>query len=100
MLGPVYLLGGFNRFINNPDAENCLGSEPIFNSMPINFTSFGYVTPIGNLNPPAHTFPTDHIYFYPNSGSFEIYAPGNITIISIAEQHSPTVTDYSINFKI
>jgi len=48
------------------------------------------LTPLGNLNPPQHTFPVDHIYFasYPKNGSDQrvaVYAPGEITITGITE---------------
>src|SRR5689334_8944172 len=31
---------------------------------PIDVGEIRFITPLGNLNPPAHTIPTDHIYFY------------------------------------
>jgi hypothetical protein len=45
-----------------------------------------WITPLGNLNPPGHTLPTDHIYFYiadPDAGESPVarrtpmYAPGS-----------------------
>ena len=48
-----------------------------------------WITPLGNLNPPLHTLPTDHIYFYfanPNTGGspqvsrVPFYAPGDGTV--------------------
>ena len=35
-----------------------------FTASPIAPTTIRYITPLGNLNPAAHTIPTDHIYFY------------------------------------
>lgn len=31
---------------------------------PIDQAAIRWITPLGNLNPPGHTIPTDHIYFY------------------------------------
>jgi hypothetical protein len=53
---------------------------------PINQSAILWITPLGNLNPPGHTLPTDHIYFYfanPNVGDSPVgkratfFAPGN-----------------------
>lgn len=48
-----------------------------------------WITPLGNLNPPGHALPTDHIYFYiadPDAGESPVarrttfYAPGSGTV--------------------
>ena len=48
-----------------------------------------WITPLGNLNPPSHTLPTDHIYFYianPDAGDSPVAkrtpfaAPGDGTV--------------------
>ena len=48
-----------------------------------------WITALGHLNPPQHTLPTDHIYFYfanPNAGDSPValrtpfFAPGNGTV--------------------
>jgi hypothetical protein len=31
---------------------------------PLHLDEFTEIVPLGNLNPPGHTFPSDHIYFY------------------------------------
>lgn len=57
---------------------------------PIDPAAIVWITPLGNLNPPGHTLPTDHIYFYtanPNAGGSPqvsrgpFYAPGAGTVI-------------------
>ena len=35
-----------------------------FTQSPIDIDQIRFITPLGNLNPPAHAIPTDHIYFY------------------------------------
>jgi hypothetical protein len=80
-----------------------------FTSYPVEMDRLDSITPLGNLNPPGHTFPTDHMYFncdrltYPDG--FEIYAPGNLTItrLSKVEYDPPQVgisEDYSIEFTV
>jgi hypothetical protein len=39
-------------------------SELLFS--PIDIDKIEYVEPLGCVNPPGHTFPTDHVYFYYN----------------------------------
>ena len=36
----------------------------VFRASPIEQSTIRWITPLGNLNPPDHTLPTDHIYFY------------------------------------
>ncbi|MFI5177952.1 MAG: hypothetical protein ACHQO8_05300, partial [Vicinamibacterales bacterium] len=36
----------------------------VFRSSPIAPGAIKWIVPLGNLNPPDHTTPTDHIYFY------------------------------------
>lgn len=44
------------------------------------------LTPLGNLNPPGHTSPVDHIYFNTNStDKISLYAPADATITSVIE---------------
>jgi hypothetical protein len=35
-----------------------------FTYSPLKISGIRYATPLGNLNPPGHTLPSDHIYFY------------------------------------
>jgi hypothetical protein len=37
-------------------------SLPLFGTSPIALEDIISLIPLGNLNPPSHTFPTDHIY--------------------------------------
>jgi len=37
---------------------------PRFSISPIEYTAISQATPLGNLNPPGHVFPTSHIGFY------------------------------------
>src|SRR5438552_340072 len=63
-----------------------------FRTSPIAQSAILWITPLGNLNPPSHTLPTDHIYFYfanPDAGESpiarrtEFMAPGDGTVTTI-----------------
>lgn len=46
-----------------------------------------FIAPLGNLNPPGHTLPTDHVYFYyrllnPSAPARAVFAPADGTIQS------------------
>lgn len=51
----------------------------------MNLSDFDRIIPLGQLNPPGHTFPTDHIYFVLNGTAGEIYAPCGGKILYIGE---------------
>ncbi|MBD3190802.1 MAG: hypothetical protein GF308_09170 [Candidatus Heimdallarchaeota archaeon] len=80
-----------------------------FTSYPVEMDKLKSITPLGNLNPPGHTFPTDHMYFNVDSTlnpeGFEVYAPGNMTLTSISKvEYDPPqggiVEDFTINFAV
>jgi hypothetical protein len=61
----------------------------VFKNAVIDQSAMLWITPLGNMNPPSHTLPTDHIYFYfanPNAGGSPLgarvpfYAPGDGTV--------------------
>lgn len=55
---------------------------------PVALSRIQTITPLGNLNPPGHTFPTDHIYFFHHVGreseaQYDVVAPADGTIVTI-----------------
>lgn len=61
----------------------------VFRASPIDQAAIRWITPLGNLNPPDHTLPTDHIYFYfaaPDAGESPVtrrtafFAPADGTV--------------------
>lgn len=86
-----------------------------FNVVPIADKDLANITPLGHLQPPDHTIPTDHIYFV-LKGGFDaksgrsqtqpttVYAPGDIEVNEIdAAQYfdgdgNLTNSDYSLYF--
>ncbi len=67
---------------NNPINDLVRGA---FTVIPFDTSVITGLVPLGNLNPPAHTFPTDHMYFYcyTSSPSLNIKSPGNVKIFRI-----------------
>jgi hypothetical protein len=47
----------------------------VFSRFPVDTTSYVFILPLGNLNPPDHTYPSDHIYFVGLSQEMVLYAP-------------------------
>jgi hypothetical protein len=43
----------------------------VFSTSPVALEQLRFIIPLGNLNPPGHTIPTDHIYFYFADPAFE-----------------------------
>jgi hypothetical protein len=58
----------------------------VFRAPPLDESDIRFIVPLGNLNPPGHTFPADHIYFYnrippaPATAPAPVYAPGDGTV--------------------
>lgn len=86
--------------------------EPVFGVSPVAVDDLLGIVPLGNLNPPGHTFPTDHIYFFlgrsdpqdPVSAPAEtlVFSPGRVWVTSVVfVEHlyaDPPFTDYTIRF--
>jgi len=45
-------------------ATGVAGTAPVFTAPLVPFQSIRDITALGNMNPPSHTIPSDHIYFY------------------------------------
>jgi hypothetical protein len=57
---------------------------PIFTQSPIDVASISTIVPIGNLNPPDHTLPTNHSYFFhPSAANAEVRSPAGGTVTTI-----------------
>lgn len=74
--------------------------------LPVKLTDFFGWVPLGNMNPPGHTFPTDHQYIYVNNP--ESQAPRReVDLVSPSDMYitkahrgttTPGITDYTIEF--
>ena len=85
------------------DKQNC--DAILFDNSPLAYEDFVAIVPLGNFNPPGHTLPSDHVYFYLSDPATEysVISPGNITIIEVRSvehlSESPVFIDYDIIFK-
>jgi len=88
---------------NGPPTGLAACTSPQFLTVPLlSLSSISSIVPLGNLNPPSHTFPTDHIYFYMSTSS-TIAAPGAVVVTNVVVQHrtgggQPNVDDYLVTF--
>lgn len=82
--------GGSNGSPTGPSAQTGLpeGSLVLSHAL-VDPGAIRWITPLGNLNPPGHTLPTEHMYFYiadPDAGESPVarrtpvYAPGSGTV--------------------
>lgn len=96
-------------FVFNPALFIACAEKP-FTSYPIDMSRLKTIIPLGNLNPPGHTYPTDHMYFFTNNtqwpDGFEVFSPGNLKITQINKvtynppQVSGITEDYTIDFLV
>src|SRR5262250_950870 len=47
----------------------------VFSQSPLDPSVISSITPLGNLNPPGHTLPTNHIYFFHGTPGLPVAAP-------------------------
>ncbi len=88
---------------------SCGSNTALMSVSPVALSDFFGWVPLGNMNPPSHTFPTDHQYIYVNDpGSsaarreVPVVAPGELTI-TYAKRQTITpggVTDYTLSFSL
>lgn len=74
-------------------------STTIFTHLPIQENDILRFIPLGNYNPPAHTFPTSHHYFdiQKGKGNIPVYAPFDGWMINVTEYVSgmASFTEYA-----
>jgi hypothetical protein len=114
-VGAILLTGSGNNLFNRifpPQFPTCpSGLSGILTASPIDLDSklFSVIFPLGNLNPPAHMIPTDHIYLGVFASDEDmnqkvaIYAPGDIWLTKlhtsqITSADGTTSSDYGIQF--
>ncbi len=88
---------------SGPDLPPCPATDAILTQSPLADADFVTLTPLGNLNPPGHVFPTEHQYFYlPPDGwlpkSVDVVAPGALTLTEVAssEHVNAGIIDYDL----
>ena len=71
--------GGSSNDASHGTAE-CQAGNGVFTTSPLSLSNVIGWVPLGAIEPPGHTFPTDHQYlYYANPGS-----PGNTTLNVVA----------------
>lgn len=83
----------------------CDTTKPLLTSPPADISQLDQIGLLGNVDPPDHTLPTDHIYLgypYGSTDQREIYAPANLVITGIGfggeyENGSLINADYTID---
>ena len=91
----------------SPSAAGC-DTGQLLSVSPIADTKLVSITPLGNLDPPGHVFPTDHIYLnVPGRDQrhevVAVVAPGFVEVSRITSQQqfgADPFTDYKIEFTI
>ena len=108
-LGPFHRNTSFFKTAVFEVAGSTCPQGSLFTMFPIKQNDLLYVFPLGHLNPPDHTIPTDHIYLtvkntneIVSEGAKQVFAPGDITIQSIRKTKvirggKPQSDDYAID---
>ena len=103
---------GGDRVTGSSDVRSlasCAPGTAILTVPPIALTDVGGWVPLGAMNPPGHTFPTDHQYLYLSTFTtplaqrpVDLVAPGNVTITRARQTtySSDGHTDYSLSFSV
>ena len=60
--------------------------------------SFSRIIPLGQINPPGHSFPTDHIYYVLDGPAHPVYAPTGGTVLYISD--ASAYGDYDIRIAV
>ncbi len=103
-----------NTFRNAPELPSeqeqqilpdCTGK--IFTNTPIDLSKATEITPLGNLGPPGHTFPTEHTFIHITAGgatteTVPLYSPADSTLLLISFGHGMTQdpVDYTLWFAL
>ncbi|MCL5410277.1 MAG: hypothetical protein M1324_00265 [Patescibacteria group bacterium] len=96
---------------NNPLASlpACKNTKELFTTFPVKDGDYTSITPLGNLNPTGHTFPTDHIYVqvvdpqHPETNTLDkaksLIAPADMWIFGVqSSEQIGGIIDYGIDF--
>ncbi len=89
-----------------PEEEPC-PEGAIFSAAVVHPDSVDLIDPLGNLNPTAHTFPSDHMGIYLGRDEFDhplpvnVYCPGDLKLVRAraVESVNEGVTDFAFDFE-
>ncbi len=71
-------------------------SSVLYTDFPTDISKIYTITPLGNVDPPEHTIPTDHLYmhFHPggtNTNTYDLIAPADVWVIHIISYFGSTL---------
>lgn len=89
--------GGSDSSANSGFGElpDCPNGDVLLSHFPLADGDHGFITPLGNLGPPAHVFPTMHVYVTVNGTAYQsngdvvlgnskpLIAPADMTVVEI-----------------
>ncbi len=82
-------------------------SGKLFSANPVDLGKITEISPLGNIAPPGHTFPTEHVFFHITAGgqttdTIPLYSPADVHITLITFDHGVTQdpVDYTIWFAL
>lgn len=91
----------------NTDVPPPHGGVAQFTVIPTQPVAGQSLTALGNLNPPGHVLPTDHVYFYswnlaassaqPQPGTRDVYMPATGAVYMVLKQQVP---EYKIGYRV
>lgn len=90
----------------NYQALQACDNNPALNKLPMDPSKMEGIAPLGGVDPPDHTMPTDHMYMmypYGETTQKDIYAPANIVMTSVSygdvvENGVSKQSDYRLDF--
>ncbi len=77
-----------------------------FTTFPVDMDEVSGITPLGNLGPPGHTFPTDHPHLhlgeYGDELAYSVFSPADVylTLVSWGDGMTDDPRDYTIYFAL
>jgi len=85
------------KFLDLPDC-----SEIKYSVTPVNLDKVDSITPLGNLAPPDHTLPTQHMYFHLSETRVPLSAPTDIVITRLSSNEDLVrgYKDYGMQFAL
>jgi hypothetical protein len=72
----------------------------IFTVSPVDPANLSSIVPLGNLNPPGHTYPTDHMYFALKNGNAGVNSVKAAAAGTIIDAYKPGGTDWKITVQV
>ncbi len=76
---------------------NALG---VFTLSPVDPSAINFIIPLGNLNPPGHTYPTDHMYFVLKNSNVDVNTVLAAASGTVVDLYQPGGTDWKVVIKV